>query len=197
MFCTNCGKSIVEGALFCSNCGTKIQTPQSADAQIKEAEFIRQAEALRQEEARRQKELEYIRLQEEARRQAEYRRLAEEEYARQREARIQEIETQYKEQYAVKANKEQNVSKYRSTAITAMILGILSLDLGVIGIPGWVLSLIAKGKALPIVEEYEGTPIYGFAKAGLITSKVALPLSIFMTIFWTIYVLGFGSIGMV
>ncbi len=28
MFCTNCGKEIIEGAAFCANCGTKIQLPE-------------------------------------------------------------------------------------------------------------------------------------------------------------------------
>ena len=78
-----------------------------------------------------------------------------------------------------------------------MVLGIVALELAGFGIPGWVLSCIAKNKALPIVEEYEGTPIYGFAKAGWITGRVALPLSIIMTIFWTIYLISMGSVGMV
>ena len=78
-----------------------------------------------------------------------------------------------------------------------MILGILSLDLCALGVPGWVLSLIAKNKALPIIEEYEGTPIYGFAKAGWITAKVALPLSIVLAVIWTIYIFGMGSVGMI
>ena len=179
MFCSNCGKSISEGQRFCTNCGAKIPTPQSADAQIKEAEMLRI-----EEEARRQAEAAQA---EEARRAEEFRRLAEEEYNRQREAQIKEIENGYREQYLCEVNKAQNVDKYRSQAITAMILGILSLDLAGLGVPGWVLSTIAKNKALPIVEEYEGTPIYGFAKAGWITGRVALPLSIFMSVIWTLY----------
>lgn len=186
MFCYNCGKSIREGALFCSNCGVKIETPQSADAQIREAEYLRM-----QEEARLKAEQAKA---EEMRRQTEFRRLAEEEYDRQREAKIKEIENGYKEQYLFEVNKVQNVDKYRSQAITAMILGIASLDLAAIGVPGWVLSIIAKNKALPIVEDYEGTPIYGFAKAGYITAKVALPLSIVMAAIWTSYLFGLGLI---
>ena len=214
MFCTNCGKNIREGALFCSNCGAKLQTPQSADAQMMEAEYLRQeAEACREaemakaEELRRQAQMaeaeelrrreEYARYQEEIRRQAEFRRLAEEEYKRQCENRIKEIENGYREQYAREVNKVQNAEKYRSQAITAMVLGILSLELCVLGVPGWVLSIIAKNKAQPIIEDYEGTPIYGFARAGWITSKVALPFAIVLAIIWTIYLFGMGSVGMI
>ena len=190
MFCYNCGKSVRDGALFCSNCGVKIETPQSADAQIREAEYLRM-----QEKARLKAE--QAKAEEMRRREAEFRRLAEEEYNRQREAQIKEIENGYREQYAHEANKAQNVERLRSQAITAMILGIVSLDLAAIGVPGWVLSIIAKGKALPIVEGYEGTPIYGFAKAGLITAKVALPLSIVMAVFWTAYILSAGSVSLI
>lgn len=186
MFCTNCGKSIREGALFCSNCGVKLQTPQSADAQIMEAEFLR-----REEEARRQAEMARA---EEARAAAEFRRLAEQEYNRQRENRIKEIEAGIRNQYISEANKAKNVENFRAQAITAMVLGIVSLEVAVLGVPGWVLSSLAKSKARPIVEEYKGTSIFAFANAGFITGKVALPLSIVMSIIWTIYAMGIGMI---
>ena len=128
------------------------------------------------------------------RREAEFRRLAEEEYNRQREAQINEIAAGYRAQYAHEADKAQNVDKYRSQAISAMVLGIVSLDLAAIGVPGWVLSIIAKNKAYPIIKDYEGTPIYGFAKAGWITARVALPLSIVMAAIWTSYLFGLGLI---
>lgn len=184
MFCYNCGKSVRDGALFCSSCGARLESRASADTQAADAELLR-----REAEARRAAEEAEMR-----RREAEFRRLAEEEYNRQREAQIKEIENGYREQYAHEANKAQNVERLRSQAITAMILGIASLDLAALGVPGWVLSIIAKNKALPIVEGYEGTPIYGFAKAGLITAKVALPLSIVMAVFWTAYILSAGSV---
>lgn len=190
MYCTNCGQSIREGAIFCSNCGVKLQASQGADIQITEAEFLRrEAEAAYEAEIRREAEARA----EEALADAEFRRLAEEEYNRQREARIKEIEDGYRDQYAREANKAQNVEKLRSQAITAMILGILSLDLFVFGVPGWVLSIIAKSKALPILEEYKGTPIYGFARAGWITARVAFPLSIVASVIWSIYLFGAGS----
>lgn len=197
MFCTNCGKSIREGALFCSNCGVKLQTPQSADAQIMEAEFLR-----REEEARRQAEMahaEELRREaearaEEARAAAEFRRLAEQEYNRQRENRIKEIEAGIRNQYISEANKAKNVENFRAQAITAMVLGIASLEVAVLGVPGWVLSTLAKSKARPIVEEYKGTSIFAFANAGFITGKVALPLSIVMSVIWTIYAMGIGMI---
>ena len=213
MFCSNCGKSIADGQRFCTNCGAKIPTPQSADAQIKETEILRieeearrQAEAARIEELRRMEELEYLRRQEQAhleaeeiRRQAEFRRLAEEEYNRQRESQIREIENNYRNQYVNEINKEHNVEKYHSQAITSMILGILSL--ATLGIAGWVLSTIAKNKALPIIEEYEGTSIYGFAKAGWMTGRVGHTLSVIFTIFYTvyltIYVLAMSGSGMI
>lgn len=199
MFCYNCGKNIAEGQRFCTNCGAKIPTPQSADAQIKEAEMLRieqdarrQAEMAQAEEARRQEELEYLRRQEQARRQAEearraeeYRQMAEAEYLRQRESRVRELENQYRDQYIYNINKERDVEKYRSQAITSMILGIISL--ATLGIAGWVLAIIAKNKALPIIEEYEGTSIYGFAKTGWITGRVGLTLSVIFTVFYTIY----------
>ena len=190
MFCYNCGKSVRDGALFCSSCGARLEFRASTDTQAADAELLR-----REAEARRAAE--EAKAEEMRRREAEFRRLAEEEYNRQREAQIKEIENGYREQYAHEANKAQNVERLRSQAITAMILGIVSLDLAAIGIPGWVLSIIAKGKALPIVEGYEGTPIYGFAKAGLITAKVALPLSIVMAVFWTAYILSAGSVSLI
>ena len=39
--------------------------------------------------------------------------------------------------------------------------------------------------------------VYGFAKAGLITAKVALPLSIVMAVFWTAYILSAGSVSLI
>ena len=111
--------------------------------------------------------------------------MAEAEYLRQRESRVRELENQYRDQYIYNINKERDVEKYRSQAITSMILGIISL--ATLGIAGWVLAIIAKNKALPIIEEYEGTSIYGFAKTGWITGRVGLTLSVIFTVFYTIY----------
>lgn len=80
-----------------------------------------------------------------------------------------------------------------SMATNTMIFGIIGLATGVMaGVPGIILSIIAKNKA----GEFEACAgsLYGKAKVGSILSRVGLPVSIALTAFYTLcFMIGFFS----
>lgn len=75
------------------------------------------------------------------------------------------------------------------SAITSMILGILSIELGTI--PGIVLACIARAKAKRFLEQYPESSYKGFAKVGRITGNVGLPLSIVSTVLTVLSVIAY------
>ena len=68
-----------------------------------------------------------------------------------------------------------------------MIWGIVAAVLAEFGLLGLIFAIIAKGKVKKHIRA--GYPLTGMAKAGRILSKVALILSIVMTVFWFIYII--------
>ena len=74
-------------------------------------------------------------------------------------------------------------------AIRAMVFGILSIELAVLGVIGIVFAALARKWSLPIIENYPYTKERLFAKAGRITGGVGLGISIGMTVFWCLYIL--------
>jgi hypothetical protein len=78
------------------------------------------------------------------------------------------------------------------TAIASLVLGILSIHLSSLIIPGFILSAIGKRKAYEGYEAIAANPnVYkgeGFLNAGRITSKVGLILSFVWIPFWIFYI---------
>lgn len=64
----------------------------------------------------------------------------------------------------------------RGSAITSMVLGILSIVCGTV--PGIVLACIARSIAKKFLAAYPESSAVGFAKAGRITGTVGLVVSI-------------------
>ena len=68
----------------------------------------------------------------------------------------------------------------------AFILSIIAAALCRTGLPGLILSIIAKKKVRSCTDA--GSPLSGKLKAANILSKVAFILSIVMTVFWILYI---------
>lgn len=68
----------------------------------------------------------------------------------------------------------------------AFILSIIAAALCRTGLPGLILSIIAKKKVRSCTDA--GAPLSGKLKAANILSKVAFILSIVMTVFWILYI---------
>ena len=81
------------------------------------------------------------------------------------------------------------------TAIASLVLGILSISLCGLVIPGIVLGIIGKKKAQEGYDAIAANPnLYtgeGMLKAGHITSKVGFFVSIGYIFFWLLYVVYF------
>lgn len=101
---------------------------------------------------------------------------------------------QYNEQY-VQTTVESTYSATNATSAAndplaqmankIMVLGIVAAALSELGIPGIILAAIAGNK----VKEFlaAGGQLVRKAKAGNICRRVALPISIVMTVFWVVY----------
>ena len=72
-----------------------------------------------------------------------------------------------------------------SAAKSVMIIGIVAIALSELGLPGIILAAIANKKVAAYEAQYG--PCTGMAKVGRILAKVALPVSIVMTVVWVIY----------
>ncbi len=79
------------------------------------------------------------------------------------------------------------------TAITSLVLGILSINFSLLIIPGFILSSIGKKKAQEGFEAIAANPNYysgeGLLKAGQTTSKVGYILSFVGIAYWAFYIL--------
>lgn len=77
------------------------------------------------------------------------------------------------------------------TAIASLVLGILSISFSSLVIPGFILAAIGKRKANEGYDAIAANPYTytgeGMLKAGRITSKVGLILSIVWIVFWVLY----------
>ncbi len=71
----------------------------------------------------------------------------------------------------------------RGKAITSMVLGIASIILGLdTGVPGIILASIASKMANALLAQFPNASSIGFAKAGRMTSKAGLIVSIITTV---------------
>ena len=68
--------------------------------------------------------------------------------------------------------------------VSVFVLGIVSLALASTGLPGPILAIITNSKVR--AREAAVGPLTGKGKVGRILAKVALPLSIFFIILWTV-----------
>ena len=69
---------------------------------------------------------------------------------------------------------------------TVMVLGIVALALCELGIPGIILAAIAIHKAKQWAASYGN--FTAMPRVGNILARVALPISIVMTVFWILYI---------
>ena len=81
------------------------------------------------------------------------------------------------------------------TAIASLVCGILSINLSLLVIPGFILSAIGRKKSdegydvlIAHPDEYTGE---GLLKAGSITSKVGFFLSFGGILYWVFYIIYF------
>ena len=78
-------------------------------------------------------------------------------------------------------------------AKSAMIMAIIGLVLAELGLPGLILSCIARKKVKNYLNTYG--ELTGMAKVANILSKVGLALSIVMMVIWVIYIIAMVAIG--
>ncbi len=84
-----------------------------------------------------------------------------------------------------------NTPEQEGLAKSALILSIVGLVLAELGLPGIIVSAIAKGK---VKKATEAGAIGGKLKAARILSKIGLILSIVMTVFWVVYIVAIGGV---
>lgn len=104
-----------------------------------------------------------------------------------------ETAQEYVEEQAVNYYEEApvgNTAEQESLAKSALVTSIIGLALSELGIPGIIVSAIAKGKVKKAVA---AGATGGKLKAARILSKLGLIFSILMTIFWIIYIVAIGA----
>ena len=96
----------------------------------------------------------------------------------------------YNEQYDAQgvdyAQQTTPVEAPTGKGIVAMIMGILSIYMGMI--PGIVLAILAGKFATPILYDFPGTKAAKFANIGRITGKIGLILAILQVVFMALIV---------
>ena len=68
---------------------------------------------------------------------------------------------------------------------SAMVTSVVGLALSSLGLPGWIVSAIARGKCKKLIEA--GEPVAGQLKVANILSRIGLPVSIVMTVIYVLY----------
>ncbi len=86
--------------------------------------------------------------------------------------------------------KARNTPEQESLCKSALVMSIVGAVLSETGIPGIIVSAIAKGK---VKKAMKSGAVGGKLKAARIVSNIGLALSIVMTIFWLFYLLVIGS----
>ena len=84
-----------------------------------------------------------------------------------------------------------NTPEQESLCKSALTLSIVGAALAELGLPGIIVSAIAKGK---VKKATQGGAVGGKLKAARIISNIGLALSIVMTIFWAIYIFLIGGL---
>ena len=104
----------------------------------------------------------------------------------------EEVATPVPEYLEVPASESQTADEPafpRGKAITSMVLGIASIIFGLdSGVPGIILASIASKMANALLAQFPNASSIGFAKAGRITSKAGLIVSIIATLIFTIVI---------
>ena len=75
---------------------------------------------------------------------------------------------------------------------SVLACGIIALVFCYMPILGIILACVARGRAKKFIR-LNGS-VYGPAKVGNILSKIALPISIVMLVFWVIYFIAIGAL---
>ena len=83
-----------------------------------------------------------------------------------------------------------NTPEQDAMAKSAMIMSIVGLALSELGIPGIIISAIAKGK---VKKATAAGATGGKLKVARILSTIGIILSIVMTIFWIFYIVAIGA----
>ena len=78
-----------------------------------------------------------------------------------------------------------NTPEQEEQAKSALIWSIVGAALSELGLPGWIVSAVAKGK---VKRAMRAGTTGGKLKAARIVSNVGLGISIAMTIFWALYI---------
>ncbi|GEM_PF-2906218 len=84
-----------------------------------------------------------------------------------------------------------NTPEQESLCKSALVLSIVGAALSELGLPGIIVSAIAKGK---VKKATQAGAVGGKLKAARIISNIGLALSIVMTIFWAIYIFLIGGL---
>ncbi len=105
----------------------------------------------------------------------------------QQPAQPQYQEPQYQQPQYQEPVRTANSEAQTSAGRSAMILAIVGLALSELGLPGLIISAIAKKKVKAYTAQY-GAPT-GMAKVAKILSTVGLIISIIMMVFWAIYII--------
>ena len=179
--CKNCGAELPDGAKFCTKCGYAVipeeeilREPQEAQAAADDWN-AQAAPAYNPYPAAPQ-------AQEPQYQQPQYQ---EPQYQQPQYYGQQPYQETYSSNYGT-APKAADAEK-NNEGRTAMILAIIGAVLSELGIPGLILSAIAKGKVKAWEEKYG--PTTGMAKAARIISTIGLVFSILMTVFWIVYII--------
>lgn len=170
MFCQNCGNQLAEGAAFCGQCGTKVAVQAAPQQPAYEAPQSAPQPAYEAPQSTPQPA-----------------------YEAPQQPAYTAPQPSYQQPVQAAPVQKQTNADLDSMATNTMIFGIIGLATGVMaGVPGIILSIIAKNKA----GEFEACAgsLYGKAKVGSILSRVGLPVSIALTAFYTLcFMIGFFS----
>lgn len=77
-------------------------------------------------------------------------------------------------------------------SVAILVLGIIALELSVLGVPGIILAAIALSKAKKFMAV--NGKVWGLAKVGRILAKVAMPIAIVMTFVWIFDIIIYGVV---
>ena len=177
IICKNCGGELPDGAKFCTKCGYAIWNVEGINDEPRAAEPAEAAPAYDDWNAQAQPQSSA----------PQYNPYPDNSW--QGGAQYPSNQTNgYPENASYdpyRGNASPDHAQKNAEGRTAMILAIIGVVLSELGIPGIILSAIAKGKVKAWEQKYG--PATGMAKAAKIISTVGLILSIFMTVFWVLY----------
>ena len=176
IICKNCGGELPDDAKFCTKCGYAIWDVEGVNQEPQAAEPAEAAPAYDDWNAQAQQPA------------PQYKPYPENTYQGGAQYPNPQPYGGYQDNYnAYRDTPQADNSQKNAEGRTAMILAIIGAVLSEFGIPGIILCAIAKGKVKAWEKKYG--PATGMAKAAKIISTVGMVFSIFMTVFWAIYII--------